>query len=43
MANLVVIDAKNIREAIALCPNRPYVIKEGKIIVRNERITEYFY
>lgn len=43
MANLVVIDAKNIREAIALCPNRPYIIKEGKIIVRNERITEYFY
>lgn len=41
MANLVVIDAKNIREAIALCPNRPYVIREGKIIVKNQRTTEY--
>ncbi|HZK28902.1 MAG TPA: amidohydrolase family protein [Clostridia bacterium] len=41
VANLVVIDAKNIREAIALCPNRPYVIREGKIIVKNERTTEF--
>ena len=41
MANLVVIDAKNIREAIALCPNRPYVIREGKIIVKSQRTTEY--
>ncbi len=42
-ANLVMIDAKNIREAIALCPNRPYVIREGKILVKNERKTEYFF
>lgn len=41
VANLVMIDAKNIREAIALCPNRPYVIREGKILVKNERKTEY--
>ncbi len=42
-ANLVMIDAKNIREAIALCPNRPYVIREGKILVKNELKTEYFF
>ncbi len=40
-ANLLVIDAKNIREAMAMAPNRPYVIREGRIIVRNERTTEY--
>jgi cytosine deaminase len=40
-ANLVVVDAKNIREAMALQPNRPYVIREGKVIVKNERKTEY--
>lgn len=40
-ANLLVIDAANIREAMALAPNRPYVIREGKIIVKNERKTEY--
>lgn len=40
-ANLVVVDAANIREAMALAPNRPYVIREGKIIVKNERKTEY--
>lgn len=39
-ANLVAIDAENIREAMAQAPNRPYVIREGKIIVRNERTTE---
>jgi cytosine deaminase len=42
-ANLVLIEAKNIREAIALAPNRPYVIREGKIIVKNVRKTEYLY
>jgi len=40
-ANLVVVDAKNIREAMALQPNRPYVIREGKVIVKNERKTIY--
>ncbi len=40
-ANLVLIEAKNIREAIALAPNRPYVIREGKVIVKNIRKTEY--
>ena len=40
-ANLVVIDATNIREAMALCPNRPYVIREGRILVVNERKTSY--
>lgn len=40
-ANLLVIDAASIREAMALAPNRPYVIREGKIIVKNERKTEY--
>ena len=42
VANLVLIDAKNIREAMAQAPNRPYVIREGKIIVKNERKTEYY-
>ena len=41
VANLVLIDAKNIREAMAQAPNRPYVIREGKIIVKNERKTEF--
>ncbi len=40
-ANLVLIEAKNIREAIALAPNRPYIIREGKVIVKNIRKTEY--
>lgn len=35
-ANLVLIDAENVREAMAKTPNRPYVIREGTIIVRNE-------
>lgn len=34
-ANLVVIDANNIREAMAFAPNRPYVIREGKVVVEN--------
>ncbi len=42
-ANLVLIEAKNIREAIALTPNRPYVIREGKVIVKNVRKTEYIF
>ena len=42
-ANLVLIEAKNIREAIALAPNRPYVIREGKVIVKNVRTTEYIF
>ena len=41
-ANLLVIDAKNIREAMAYAPNRPYVIREGKVIVKNERQTTVF-
>ncbi len=41
-ADLVLIEAKNVREAIALAPNRPYVIRKGKIIVKNIRKTEYF-
>jgi cytosine deaminase len=40
-ANLVLIEAKNIREAIALAPNRPYVIREGKVIVENIRETVF--
>jgi cytosine deaminase len=40
-ANLVVIDAKNIREAMAFAPNRPYVIREGKVIVENTRETVF--
>ncbi|MGI6157196.1 MAG: amidohydrolase family protein [Saccharofermentanales bacterium] len=40
-ANLVLIEAKNIREAMALCPNRPYVIREGKILLKNIRETHY--
>ncbi|MGI6617503.1 MAG: amidohydrolase family protein [Saccharofermentanales bacterium] len=40
-ADLVMIEAKNVREAIALAPNRPYVIRKGKIIVKNVRKTEY--
>ncbi|NLB27626.1 MAG: amidohydrolase family protein [Clostridiaceae bacterium] len=40
-ANLVVIEAKNIREAMSLCPNRPYVIRDGRVIVKNERKTAY--
>ena len=42
VANLVLIDAKNIREAMAQAPNRPYVIREGKVIVKNERKTTYY-
>ena len=41
-ANLVVIEAGNIREAMALCPNRPYVIREGRVLVKNERSTACF-
>ena len=40
-ANLVLIDAKNIREAMAQTPNRPYVIRDGEIIVKNVRTTEF--
>jgi cytosine deaminase len=40
-ADLVMIDAKDVREAIALAPNRPYVIRKGQIIVKNVRKTEY--
>ena len=42
-ANLVLIEAKNIREAMALAPNRPYVIREGKVVVKNIRKTEYLF
>lgn len=41
-ANLTVIDASSIREAMALCPNRPYVIRKGQVLVKNERRTEFF-
>ena len=41
-ANLVVIDARDIRQAMALCPTRPYVLREGRILVKNECRTHYF-
>lgn len=39
-ADIVVIDAENIRDAIRFCPPRLYVIRKGKIIAKNEMKSE---
>jgi cytosine deaminase len=37
-ASLSIIDCPNIQEAFRLKPKRLYVLKDGKIVVRDERI-----
>jgi len=39
-ANLVVINAKDARDAIRLAPERPYVIREGKVVAKTTVRTE---
>ena len=41
-ANLVVINAKDARDAIRLEPERLYVIREGKILAKTTVDTQYY-